>query len=130
MGTATLATATQAVYLRRVQTLIWSYVPIFFFIKATFLRTDVHLQKKPLHTIFSFFQTPVVRFLYKMEKAKVRNEICFCHNIPVTKFNSNANLTQNFPYIIIKKHDKTACITMSFCQRRFHKLGEHINDIL
>lgn len=65
-----------------------------------------------------------------MEEAKAWNEICFCHNILATKFNSNANLTQNFPYIIIKKHDKTACITMSFCQRRFHKLGEHINDIL
>ena len=56
MGTVALVTATQAVYLRRVQTLIWSYVPMFFY-KATFSRTDVHLQKTLLHTIFSFFQT-------------------------------------------------------------------------
>ena len=36
----------------------------YFFIKATFLRTDVHLQKTLLRTIFSFFQTPAVHFLY------------------------------------------------------------------
>ena len=38
-------------------------VPIFFY-KSNILRTDVHLQKTLLRTIFSFFQTPAVHFLY------------------------------------------------------------------